>query len=387
MDVLADPRIDRDLLAEFAFDRARFEADRLAIEEGRLDASTHVVRATIEPAPAVVNLDDRASEAKDAGEAALASGKVASVVLNGGMATRFGGVVKGVVEVYDGHSFIALKAEDIRRARDRFGRPIPLVLMNSFATQAATRAHIADRGHFGLAETELLEFEQSISLRLNPDGSLFIGDDGKPSYHAPGHGDFFACIRRSGVLKQLIDGGVEYLLFSNVDNLGATVDPIVVGHHVLSGSTMTCEVTEKRRTASGAWDKGGAPALLNGERVQVVEGFRFPSDFPQETLPDFSTNNMVFTASAIDQEVPLDRYVVEKTVDERPALQLETITCEASGSTGPDGRPVFALGLLRVPREGEHGRFYPVKEPVDLDASREKLRARLAAGWAARDGA
>ena len=27
------------------------------------------------------------------------------VILNGGMATRFGGVVKGVVEVFDGMSF------------------------------------------------------------------------------------------------------------------------------------------------------------------------------------------------------------------------------------------------------------------------------------------
>ena len=40
-------------------------------------------------------------------------------------------------------------------------------------------------------------------VRLNPDGSLFIGADGKPSYYAPGHGDFFRAIRISGVLERL----------------------------------------------------------------------------------------------------------------------------------------------------------------------------------------
>ena len=37
------------------------------------------------------------------------AGTVALLVLNGGMATRFGGVVKGGVEVAPDHSFIALK--------------------------------------------------------------------------------------------------------------------------------------------------------------------------------------------------------------------------------------------------------------------------------------
>ena len=386
MDILADPRVDRGLLERYHFDEARFRADRDAILDGRLGFDTHTVTGPIEPAPGVVDLTSDADAARAAGEAALADGQVATVVLNGGMATRFGGVVKGVVEVYDGHSFIALKAEDVRRAGARFGRPVPLVLMNSFATAEATARHVAEHDRFGLGEAGLLAFDQTISIRMDPDGGLFIGDDGQPSYHAPGHGDFFACIRRSGVLDQLRSRGVRVLLFSNVDNLGATVDPVVIGHHLRSGATMTCEVTEKRRTASGAWDKGGAPALLEGGRVQVVEGFRFPDDFPQEKLPDFSTNNMVFSAEALDQEVPLDRYLVKKTVDERPALQLETITCEASGSTHPDGTPIFDLGLLRVPRDGDDGRFFPVKEPVDLETLRDTLRARLAAGWAARDG-
>lgn len=378
MHPLDDPRIDRDFLHAFDFDEAAIRAAIDRIRAKTLTTQSAKVTGTIKPAPEVSTLDFEAPEASTIaaeGEAAINRGEVASVVLNGGMATRFGGVVKGVVEVFDGRTFIALKARDVRRAAEKFGASIPLVLMNSFATEAKTHEHIAEHGCFGLPEDDLLHFHQSISVRLTPEGELFIGDDGQPSYHAPGHGDFFRAIRVSGILDRLRERNIKYLLFSNVDNLGATVEPLVIGHHIVSGKTMTAEVTQKQRTASGAWDKGGAPAVVDG-KLQIVEGFRFPEGFAQETLPDFSTNNMVFTAEAIDREIPLVRHVVTKKVDDRPALQLESITCEAS-AVYIDETPLLPLNLLRVPRVGPRGRFFPVKEPVDLDALRPVLKARL----------
>lgn len=387
MRLLDDPRLDKAFLAAHDFDETFFTYAQTRIASGELNSASSVITGPILPVDDVIDVHydgDEARQMRALGEASLRAGKVACVVLNGGMATRFGGVVKGVVEVFDGETFISLKAKDVLKAARKFSAPLPFVLMNSFATHEATLAHVAARDRFGFNKSDLLSFQQSVSIRMNPDGSLFIGDDGKPSYHAPGHGDFFRAIRRSGILEGLRNRGVEYLLFSNVDNLGATVDPVIVGYHVAQDRPMTAEITQKQRTASGAWDKGGAPAIAHGHR-QLVEGFRFPADFAQETLPDFSTNNMVFSASFIDEDVPLERHVVEKKVDGRPALQLESITCEASGIYYEEA-PMLPMTLLRVPREGPHGRFFPVKEPVDLEASRQKLKDRLHAGWAHRDG-
>lgn len=359
---LADERLDWALLDRYDFDRERFEREREAMLAGTMSAEAAIVTGKIEPAgDAVVDVTFEDEAIRELGAAALARGEVASVVLNGGMATRFGGVVKGVVEVFDGLSFLQLKARDVRRASERHGATIPFVMMNSFATEPASKEHLP------IAEN-VLAFAQSISVRLTEDQGLFIGDDGKPSYHAPGHGDFFRCIRRSGVLAELSKRGVKYVLFSNVDNLGATVDPSIVGHHIQAGRPMSAEVTQKQRTASGAWDKGGAPAYVDGH-LELVEGFRFPPDFAQESLPDFSTNNMVFSVDGIDRELPLARHVVKKKVDGRTAVQLESIACEASA--------ILDVTLLRVPREGAHGRFFPVKEPQDLDAMRDRLRERL----------
>ena len=58
-----------------------------------------------------------------AGLEALAAGRVAQVVLAGGMATRFGGVVKGVVEALDGRSFLDVEARRDRAARRGARRP------------------------------------------------------------------------------------------------------------------------------------------------------------------------------------------------------------------------------------------------------------------------
>jgi len=375
-----DPRLDHDFLAAHGFDAARFDEDVAAMKAGELDADAAIIHAPMSPAP-THELDD-AEATRKRGEAALAAGEIAVVVLNGGMATRFGGVVKGVVEVGEGKSFIGLKAEDLRRAGERFGREPVFVLMNSFATADATAEHLAAHGHFGLDPERVLAFEQTISARLQPDGELFVGDDGQPSYHAPGHGDFFPCIRSSGVLDRLRGLGARHVLFSNVDNLGATVDPQVIGHHLASGAQMTVEVTEKRKVA-GQWDKGGAPAMVDGRPI-IVEGFRFPSDFRQEQLPDFSTNTFHFELEALDRPLRLPRHVVTKEVDGRSAVQLESIACEASHLRASDGSPSFSLELCRVPRDDERGRFFPVKKPDDLDRLRDQLLQRLQGEWSRR---
>lgn len=383
--VSEDPRLDRDLLKAYHFDAARLDtvAARLRAREVSPDAS--IIREPIEPETAVSALEPESDrEARAVGEEALRAGRVAVLVLNGGMATRFGGVVKGTVSVFEGHSFIALKAEDVRRASERFGTEISLVLMNSFATDEPTKAHLEAYDWFGLDPQSVLTFTQSICVRLAPDGDVFLGPNGEPSYYAPGHGDFFPSLRRSRAFERLREAGVEVLTFSNVDNLGATLDPVVVGRHLLAEVEISVEVTERRRTASGAWDRGGAPARVAGRSV-LVEGFRVPPELPPNHLPDFSTNNMVFSMSALERTFSLPVHAVEKTVHDQTAIQFESLAGEATLADDPQGEPLFDVQFMRVPREGAFGRFFPVKEPVDLDAMRDLLRERLRAGWDRRD--
>jgi UTP--glucose-1-phosphate uridylyltransferase len=339
------------VVERYHFDEAQFERLRALVADGTLSLESNYVRGEIEPLPdsALTRLD-LTHEA--AGREAIDRGEVAAAVLNGGMATRFGGVVKGIVEAVDGRSFLEWKLLDAEQAG------VPMVVMNSFATDDETREFVS-----ALEVPPPLFFTQSVSLRLNRDGSLFVDDDGSPLPYAPGHGDFVHSLRREGVLAELRTRGVRLLLLSNVDNLAARVEAAVVGAHLAGGRPVTLEVTEK---APG--DAGGAPALVDG-RPMAVEGFRFPPDFDQARISVFATNCFVFDLDALDREYDLTWLYVEKEVDGRPAVQLEQLVNDVTRF-----QPTT---FLQVPRMGPKGRFLPVKTPEDLEAAREPLRELL----------
>jgi UTP--glucose-1-phosphate uridylyltransferase len=357
-------RETRDVLERFGFDPDRFETLRVRVASGELSPASNVASGRVEP-PAdddVTRLPDPGSdgwaEARQAGVAALESGRIAQVVLAGGMATRFGGVVKGVVEALDGRSFFAWKLGETARLADALGAEIPVALMTSFATADETRAHIDS-----LDLPELLWFSQFVSLRLTESGDLFL-DDGRPSLYAPGHGDLLEAIRRSGTLDALRARGVEHVAVSNVDNLGARLDPVVIGAHLLAERPMTAEVAVKEG------DMGGAPARVDG-RLGLLEGPQFPPDFEQGRIRVFNTNTTTLAVDALDRRFDLQWLYVRKTVGGHTAVQLERLYHQIAWE--------LDTTFLEVPRSGTRGRFFPIKEPADLERSRPRLHEMLSA--------
>jgi UTP--glucose-1-phosphate uridylyltransferase len=355
------------LLERYGFDRATFDGLRARLARGEAGSETNRLQGKVEPpAPGeVVPLPALGSAARKAlsarGEAAIRAGEVAAVVLAGGMATRFGGVVKAAVEVIPGKTFLDLKLADIRAAATRAGGAVPVHLMTSFATDAEI-AKLARAATSPAAPVQT--FSQFISLRLLPDGSLFRDGRGGVSPYAPGHGDLTFALRRSGTLAKLRSQGVKSIYMSNVDNLAATLDPAVIGAHLESGRAISVEAADK---AKG--DKGGAPARVDGV-LQIVEGFRFPKGFDQDSIPVFNTNSFVLDAAAVDRDFPLTWFSVTKEVEGKQAIQFERLVGELTAFL-----PCHVIG---VSREGDDGRFMPVKDPPELEARRPAIAALLA---------
>jgi len=354
-----------DVLERFGFDEPLFQALQARVAAGVLSPESNLIRGSIEapqsgdvtqlPAPG----DSGYEDVRAAGLGVLGRGEVAQVVLAGGMATRFGGVVKAVLTAVDGKSFLEAKLEQTATLERTLGVSIPVALMTSFATDEAIREHVVRR-KLGAP----LVFNQFVSLRLDPSGEPFRDSDGRVSLYAPGHGDLFAALRRSGTLDVLRDGGVRVVTISNVDNLGARVDPAVVGAHLLAGWPLTCEVARKEG------DMGGAPVRVNG-KLQLVEGPRFSPGFDQDVVPVFNTNTAIFDLDALDEDYDLSWLYVRKEVDGREAVQLERLYHEASA--------FVATTYLEVPRRGPRGRFLPIKTLADLDRAEDDLRELLTA--------
>ncbi|MCP4870380.1 MAG: hypothetical protein GY898_16880 [Proteobacteria bacterium] len=341
---------ERAMLDDLGFDAEAFDRLAATVRAGTVPPNT--VDGAVEPprkgsiVPPAPTGTMQGDALKDAGRQLLDAGKAAVVVLNGGMATRFGGRVKGVVDALPGRSFLQLQASRLTAAR------APLLVMNSRATDEATRAHLAGLDH----DLDVLCFKQSGVPRLNPDGSLFRDEDGAISVYGPGHGDLVPSLRRSGALAAARERGVEYLLIANVDNLGASLDPALLGRFAASGADMMVEVAPKN-----PGDKGGAPARVNGQ-LKILEGFAFPADFDQDSIPVFNTNTLWLRTDALDQEFPLRWYVVHKQAGGRPVVQFERLVGQLSWFLNTE--------WVNVPRS----RFLPVKTPADLESVAPELK-------------
>lgn len=98
--------------------------------------------------------------------------------------------------------------------------------MNSFNTDDDTEKVIRKYKNI---QIEIHTFNQSCYPRINKETLLPIGkncviEEDLEAWYPPGHGDFYASFKNSGLLQQFIKQGKDYCFISNIDNLGATVD-------------------------------------------------------------------------------------------------------------------------------------------------------------------
>lgn len=342
------------LLDRYRFDAARFEAQQALLAKTPFSPRLAHVRGTLRP---LEREKFSKGEDKARGEEALKRGEVAFLLLNGGMATRFGGVAKGAAKALGHRSFLALRMRQAKQVAD-----LPCVLMSSFATDHATDQHLREHRYFGFSPDDVYNCVQGISVRLTENGEVFKEDSGAPSLYAPGHGDLAWTLEVSGVAAKLKARGVKTVFVSNVDNLGCTLDPGVLGAHLAGGAAMTVETVEPV-----AHDVGGAPLYVDG-KLQLIEGFRYPPSFDPKVLTGFNINTFYFTWEGLDATLPLEFYPVAKKVDGRTAIQFERIAGAISA--------FVPTKYLHVGRSPESGRFLPVKSPEDLLALQPILKAR-----------
>src|SRR6185295_1223433 len=164
----------------------------------------------------------------------------------------------------------------------------------------------------------------------------------------------------SGLLDRFVARGGKMLLIANLDNLGGTVDPALVGFHLAHGSDVTSEVVDKL-----AEDRGGIPVRVDG-KLRVLEEFRIPPSFDPSTVRVFNTNTFHVSARALrDLSMDWRFFAVQKKVDGAPVVQFERIVNEITDE--------LSTVYLRLPRTGERARFLPVKDPEELERRRSEI--------------
>ncbi len=363
------------------FDQLQARVLNGASPDARLDAnrirSTNVEALSVKeltelPKVGMAEHTDLAIE----GMAAISAGEVAVLVLAGGMATRFGGGVKALAEVLDGLTFVDAKLTDLRLMTNRqIGQSsqtnlvssagnarIPMWLMTSFLSDAALRNWARDPDAANL--TAPISFApQSVSMRLRLDGELFRTEQGQPSLYAPGHGEVSQALQRSGLLADYIANGGKHVYISNVDNIAATLDPAIIGAHRRAGTPITCEITT-------GLEVGGSPWLVDG-RSQIVESWRLPPYINPASASLVNTNSLVVDAETLATDQPFTWLEVRKEVAGTVVVQFERLIGELTAFVDAT--------MLLVERDGESGRFQPVKDANELQQRRLQIEQILTA--------
>jgi UTP--glucose-1-phosphate uridylyltransferase len=308
--------------------------------------------------------------------------RAAVVKLNGGLGTSMGlDRAKSLLPVKDGLSFLDLIVRQTLHLRAA-APELPLIFMNSFRTDADTRAALAAhpalaQGAAGLPRT----FIQNRVPRLDARTLQPVAWPADPAceWCPPGHGDLYPSLVTTGLLPRLRAAGVEVLFVSNADNLGATLDPRILAWFGASGLPLMLEAAD--RTASDR--KGGHFALRRDGGLIVRESAQCPpgeaAEFQDiERYRYFNTNNLWIRLSALEAALARSGGVLdlpmmcnEKTLD--PADPASPRVIQIETAMGSAIRVFEGAGILRVPRM----RFAPVKTTDDLLALRSDAYDRL----------
>ena len=309
----------------------------LGLAQNRLPANTLI--EDVQPGD-VVQMD---IHQEALGKQALTEGRLAIITMAGGVGSRWtkgAGVVKALHPFHKvGQryvNFLEIHLAKTNWAQKQFATHLPLVV---------TTSHLTGKPITQFAGTLEPQFQhldihispgRSIGLRMIPKSADLhylwevmpqqqldeqkqkVRDSGRASLlkwvqqagettdytdnlpsqciHPVGHWYELPNLLRNGGLRQLLlesNNKLQYLLLHNVDTLGATVDPILLGAHIASGAAMTVEVIGRQLD-----DHGGGLARVNG-RPRLVEGLSLPSEQIESSLSYYNTGTYWITIDAL----------------------------------------------------------------------------------------
>lgn len=328
---------------------------------------TGFVRASeVRPIETIPNVETLPSNITELGKTALPH--VVHIRLNGGLGTNMGlDTAKSLIEVKKNLSFLDIVA------CQSISLNIPIVLMNSFATRESS-LNLLNKYPSLIRRKFPLDFLQHKVPKIRKSDLLPVVWDKKPELEwcPPGHGDIYAALVSSNMLDYLIKSDIKYILISNSDNLGSSVDPTILGYMVQSDASVLMEVADRNEMDK----KGGFPVRRHDESLLLWETAQCPPE-DIETYQDvqyfkyFNANNIWINIYNLrnemlknDNNLRLPMIRNEKTVDVKDKNSIQVYCLEtAVGSVISIFKDVK---LIKVP----NSRFCPVKMTNELLAVR-----------------
>ncbi|MBE5896190.1 MAG: UDPGP type 1 family protein [Lachnospiraceae bacterium] len=336
----------------------------------------------------VEEIDAKREEYAKIGYEAIKEGKVAALLLAGGMGTRLGfDKPKGELNVGIDKTLYIFQCliNNLMDVTNVAGKTVPLYIMTSEKNNDETIRFFEEQNYFGYPKEDVAFFVQEMAAAVDYDGKLLMEEPGRLATSPNGNGGWFSSLQKAGLLEDVHKRGVEWINIFAVDNvLQRICDPAFIGATIESGKVSGSKVVRK----VDPYEKMGVMCLEDG-KPSVVEYYELSEDMAEATNPDGKLTyaygvilNYIFRVDKLEEivEKHLPVHVVEKKI---PYI---TETGELVKPTEPNGYKfeTLVVDMIRlmddnlpfeVVREKE---FAPIKNlhGVDsLDSARELLQA------------
>ncbi len=201
---------------------------------------------------------------------AIRAGKVAALLLAGGMGTRLGSDnPKGMYnvgitrELYIFECLINNMLDVVKLA----GTWFHLFIMTSDKNHEATTSFLKEKEYFGYNAEYIHFFKQEMAAATDYEGKILLEAKNKLSTSPNGNGGWFISLQKNGLLDLVHEAGIEWFNVFAVDNvLQRIADPVFVGATIEKQCVVGAKVV--RKVAKD--EKVGAMCLEDG-RPSIVE--------------------------------------------------------------------------------------------------------------------
>lgn len=237
------------------------------------------------------------------GEEAILSGKVAFCVL---MGDKSMGKPKGLLRLPKLEmSLLSIKLLQSINAKH-------IWVMTNAEDNVEVQSHIDSLS----CRDNIKVFNQFLTFGLMPDNTIFT-KNGLPHLVDCGTGDLIVALKNSGILDEFMSDGGQYVVVVNSDNVLSALDETIVGQHIASKMSITCEVTEKLPFETDA-------ILCNHFGVpQIISQHRLSSSSDTSQINYISTGVIVFNADLDFNTSLLPWHRIKKNIDGCIIVQYE----------------------------------------------------------------
>ena len=268
-------------------------------------------------------IKDNIEKYKSVGIEAIREGKVAALMLSGGMGTRLGvDRAKGMVNIGLTKELYIFECliNNLLEVVNETGTWIKLYIMTSNQNNDSIIRFMKEYNYFGYKEDEIIFFEQELAPVTDFDGNIMRSEKHVLLKSPNGNGGWFTTMLNQGLIGENSNEEYEWINVFSVDNvLQKIADPVFLGATIVSKSTMGAKVVKK----TSRDEKVGVMCLEDG-KPSIIEYYEMSDELLDasnekgERLYQYGTIlNYLFGVEELKEimKVELPIHVVKKSVE------------------------------------------------------------------------